>query len=123
MPSGPRHEKAELVLNLALMMHATRAGLSLEDMQRELEISRRTAERMRDAVERVFPQMEEVESGERAKRWRLPPGAASRLIDCSGEQIAVLHTAIALLRREGMAGQAEELERLHISLRGDMRLE
>ncbi len=30
MGIGPRHEKAELVLRLALMMQATRTGVSLE---------------------------------------------------------------------------------------------
>jgi hypothetical protein len=32
MGSGPRHENAELVLRLALMMQATREGLSLGDI-------------------------------------------------------------------------------------------
>lgn len=123
MGSGPRHEKAEMVLKLALMMQATRAGLSLEDVQHEMGVSRRTAERLRDAVERVFPQMELVESEERTKRWRLPSGVLSRLTDCSSEQLAAMNTAISLLTREGAIGLAGELERLQVSLRGAMRPE
>ncbi len=121
MGIGPRHEKAELVLRLALMMQATRTGVSLEEIQGDLGVSRRTAERLRDAVERVFPQMEPVETGERTKRWRLPSGALARLTDCSVDQLAALNTAIKLLTREGLDVQAEELEKLHLSLRGALR--
>ena len=53
---GPmRYEKAETVLRVALDMQASALGLSLEDLQRNYSdkpLSRRTAERLRDAVER-----------------------------------------------------------------------
>lgn len=123
MGSGSRHENAELVLKLALMMQATREGVSLGDIQEKLEVSRRTAERMRDAVERVFPQMEVVASGEKIKRWRIPQGVLSSLVDGSKELLADLNTAIELLKRENMAGQAMQLENLRLSLCGAMRPE
>ncbi len=121
MGSGPRHENAESILKLALMMQATREGVSLADIQNQLEVSRRTAERMRDAVERVFPQMEPITGGERIKRWRLPQGTLSRLMNGSKEQLADLSTAIDLLKRENMQGQAAQLESLRLSLCGAMR--
>jgi hypothetical protein len=67
--------------------------------------------------------MEVVASGEKIKRWRLPQGTLSRLIDGSKEQLADLSTAIELLKRENMAGQATQLENLRLSLCGAMRPE
>ena len=49
------------------------AGITLDEIAARFAVSRRTAERMRDAVAEVFPQLEEIE-GERPKRWRLPNG-------------------------------------------------
>ncbi len=53
-----RYERVEDILKLALLMQATTYGLSLYDIQDHFRISRRTAERMRDAVVRLFPQIE-----------------------------------------------------------------
>ena len=66
-------------------------------------LSRRTAERLRDAVERVFPQLELVNPNELPKRWRLPAGAANGLATVTTEELAVLNltTAIALFHCYG----------------------
>ena len=58
-----RHEKATLVLELARRLAASAEGLSTEEMARDLGVCRRTAERMRDAVAQVFPQMELLQEG------------------------------------------------------------
>ncbi len=123
MGTGSRHEKAELVLRLALLMQSTRNGVSLAEMQSQLKISRRTAERLRDAVERVFPQVEVANPGEKTKRWRLPQGVLSRLTDLTAAQLADFSAAISLLRREGLSRQADELEKLRLSLHGAQRPE
>ena len=53
-----RYEKSEIVLRIALEMQGSASGLSLEDIRTRYSdkpLSRRTAERLRDAVERLFP--------------------------------------------------------------------
>src|SRR5262245_12594108 len=58
-----RYEKAELVLRVAIDMQGLAYGLTLEDIRYNYTgepLSRRTAERLRDAVERLFPQLEVV---------------------------------------------------------------
>ena len=50
-----RHEKAGQVLELARMLASTAEGLTLDEMAQRLSVSRRTVERMRDAVRDVFP--------------------------------------------------------------------
>ncbi len=83
--------------------------------QRELqEISRRTAERARDSLREVFPQVEETTDalGDRKKRWRLPPGVLNRLLTVDGAELAELAHAAFYLRAEGMHERAKTLESL-----------
>lgn len=120
MGRGLRHEKAEFVLRLALMMQATRSGISLSEIMDAFEVSRRTAERMRDAVERVFPQIESVDSDERIKRWRIPPRSFSNLIDCTPQHLSSLHLATDMMRKKGHEDRVKELEDIDLLLRGSM---
>ncbi len=66
-----RFEKLETLLRVALDMRGNADGLSLAEIERDYAVSRRTAERMRDAIERVFPQMKQANPRELPKRWRI----------------------------------------------------
>jgi predicted DNA-binding transcriptional regulator YafY len=118
-----RFEKLETLLRVALAMRGTAEGVSLGDIQRDYTVSRRTAERMRDAIERVFPQMEQANPGELSKRWRIRSGAVSDLIGFSIEEMTALGTAIALLRRDNLAEPAARLETLSAKLKSLIRPE
>ena len=107
-----RFEKLETLLRVALDMRASAEGLSLDDIQRDYGVSRRTAERMRDAIERVFPQMEQANPGELPKRWRLRASALSGLIGVSAEELAALNTALGLMRRDDLAEPLARLQTL-----------
>jgi predicted DNA-binding transcriptional regulator YafY len=112
-----RYEKLETLLRVALDMRGNAEGLSLADIERDYGVSRRTAERMRDAIERVFPQMEQANLGELPKRWRIRAGALSNLIGISAEELAALNTAVGLMRREAMAEPLGRLETLSSKLK------
>ncbi|MDW8445097.1 MAG: WYL domain-containing protein [Acetobacteraceae bacterium] len=99
--------KLEQILRLALAFQGTREGLSLADIQTEFGVARRTAERMRDAVARVFPQFERCDNGDRVRRWRLPPGTLGGLVAVSAEELAELDTAAAELARRGLRERAD----------------
>ncbi len=111
---GPmRYEKAETVLRVALDMQASNLGLSLEEIQHNYSdhpLSRRTAERLRDAIERLFPHLEQANPGEVPKRWRLPASAVHGLANITASELADLGTAVSLLRRENMILQAKNAE-------------
>ena len=81
------------LFDLAMQMQSSGDGLSLNDIQNKYNISRRTAERMRDALLRYFPQMEEVDTGERTKRWRIPQRTLNSLIAFSSDELTSLKTA------------------------------
>jgi len=119
-----RHEKAEVLLRIAFDMQGTAEGLSLEDIQRnyaDKPLSRRTAERLRDAIERIFPQMEQANPREIPKRWRIPAGTTARLVSVTAEELAALKTAVSLLRRENLLPQAENAERAVSKLRAILK--
>lgn len=107
-----RYEKADNMLQLALEMQAARGGLSLQDIESRFDVGRRTAMRMRDAILRNFPQAEEVDTDERIKRWRIPPGVLNQLVNFSADELADLDTAIKLLRQRNRKDQAANLETL-----------
>lgn len=112
-----RYSRLADLVRLAMQMQGRADGLSLDDIGRTFEVSRRTAERMRDAIRDAFPQTEElVEPGGR-KRWRLPPGTAGRLADPTIDDIAALHRGAELARQSGDSATADHLDTLSDRLR------
>lgn len=116
-----RYSRQEDLLRLALMMQGTAEGLSLDEMAEQFDVSRRTAERMRDAILRVWPQVEELADEGGRKHWRFPPGSLGRLTEPSLEELAAAHRAIALARREGDEVTANSLKGLVAKLRAGLR--
>ena len=116
-----RYEKADMVLQLALEMQASHMGLSLMEIEQRFGVGRRTAMRMRDAILRNFPQAEEVSTGERTKRWRIPRGVMDRLVTFSAEELATLETAAKLFERDNLEDQAAAVAGLSAKLRSLMR--
>jgi len=105
-----RFEKAKNLLQLATAMQGTRAGISLHDIEQKFEVGKRTAQRMRSALEDLFPQLEEVDTGEYVKRWRLPAGVVNKFINIDAEDIANLDMAASLLERDNLYAQAKSLK-------------
>ena len=118
-----RFEKAEQLLQLAEMMQGSSEGIGLADIQERFDVGRRTAERMRDAVIRIFPNVEERVQEDKIKRWRLRPGSLKHLTHLNADDLSELKTAIDQLRRENLPVQADNLERLWLKLKGMVRPE
>ena len=118
-----RFEKAEQLLLLAEYMQSSSEGVSLFDIQDRFDVGRRTAERMRDAVIRLFPNVEETVQADKTKRWRLRSGSLGHLTHLNADDLSELKTAIDHLRRENLPVQVENLERLWVKLKGMVRPE
>ena len=73
-----RHDKARALLELARTLAGSAEGLTLDEMAREAGVDRRTAERMRDRLQDLFPQLEVVPDPP-TKRFRIPAGLAGCL--------------------------------------------
>lgn len=90
------YEKIHDLLDLAILMQSNREGISLEEIKQKYNVSRRTAERMRDMILSQFPQAEELIDG-RQKRWRIPQGTLRDFIQFSAEEFSAIETARKLL--------------------------
>ena len=85
-----RYEPSQRLLRLARHLAASRAGLTLDEMAAELEVGRRTAERLRDSLAAMFPQMECWDDDERVRRWRLPGSALVGVVEPRPEAVAAI---------------------------------
>jgi predicted DNA-binding transcriptional regulator YafY len=115
-----RHEKAGGLLQLARALAATAEGLTLEEMAAEAGVGRRTAERMRDALWTLFPQMEEV-ADPPTKRFRIPHGLDGLFQSPNAEELVELSKAADQLAASGAPARAEALRALEKKVRSAMR--
>src|ERR1700712_4597591 len=106
-----RHEKAGLLLDLARRLAASAEGLTLDEMAQASGAGRRTAERMRDALAALFPQMEEVTEGA-IKRFRIPGGLDAMFQTPTAEELLELNKAASSLHGAGAESRARILESL-----------
>ena len=118
-----RYARADRLIQLALEMQAARGGLTLSDIEQRFGVSRRTAIRMRDAVVAAFPQADQVPSNDRSKRWRLSGGATRPLLGITADDLASLENAAALLTRENLPEQAQELRGVASKIRATLAAE
>ena len=105
-----RYEPAQRLLRLALALAGTRTGLSLDEMAGELQVGRRTAERLRDSLAEIFPQLEGFDDDARVRRWRLPGGAIAGVVEPRAECVATID---GVARQCAMHGEADRAALLH----------
>jgi predicted DNA-binding transcriptional regulator YafY len=116
-----RYAPAEHLLRLARHLAATRTGLTLDEMADELGVGRRTAERMRDSLAAVFPQLESWDDDGRLRRWRLPASALVGVVEVRAEAVAAIETSARECEVHGEADRAALLREASTTLRAVMR--
>ena len=107
-----RYERLTDIVNLAIRLQGTRGGLTMDDIVAEFGVSRRTAERMRDAVEAAFGPLQRVETGDNRIHWRLQSTSLRGLVRITPEELAELESAASRLDRTGLAERAGTLREL-----------
>ena len=117
------YDRAADIVRLAIRLQGSWSGLTLDDIQREFEVSRRTAERLRDAVEDVFGPLETVDTGEARRHCRLRTRSLRHLVSLSAEELAELAAAADALDRSGLQERAAMLRRLDDKLRALLEAE
>lgn len=104
--------KANELLRLATLAVARRSGISLAEIEAEFGVVERTAQRMIQALDRIFPDLEATTGDDGRKRWRLPPAAIRDLMTLLPEEIAALDLAVEMLGQAGSMIEASALMRL-----------
>ena len=90
MDDKPRYSRVTDVIELIILMQSKVVGVSLNDIQEEFDVSRRTAERMRDSVLNLLPQVGEIPTDSRVKRWGFINYSMNELVSFSKDEIATL---------------------------------
>lgn len=116
-----RYERVNDILRLAILLQGMRGGSTIDDIEDRFSVSRRTAERMRDAVEAAFGPLETVETADRCIHWRLQSASLQQLIHFSSEELADLESAAGHLERSGFVERAAKLRDLAVKLRAASR--
>lgn len=112
-----RYQRVTDIVRLAIRLQGTLGGLTLDDISEEFSVSRRTAERMRDAVEAAFGPLQMVDRDDRRRHWQLQSSAVCRFIRISTEELAEVESAAKGLDRTGVVERANLLRELAGKLR------
>ena len=120
-----RHDKAAGLLHLARALAGSAEGLTLDEMAafsgaQGRAKGRRTAERMRDALQTLFPQMEEVADTPR-KRFRIPGGLDGFMQAPTADELAELRAAARALDDAGGHARAALLRGLSAKVEAALR--
>ncbi len=102
------------------MLAGSAEGLTLDEMAQNLDVGRRTAERMRDAVWAAFPQMEAIDDPP-TKRFRIPSGLDGLFQTPTAEELAALRTAADSYKASGAENRASSLYALEAKLLSALR--
>lgn len=90
MEDKPRYSRISDILDLIIFMLSKLNGISLAEIQERFNVSRRTAERMRDSVLFILPQVDEIETNSRTKRWGFTNYTLNELVNFSSNDVATL---------------------------------
>ena len=90
MDDKPRYSRVTDIIELIILMQSKAAGVSLNDIQEDFDVSRSTAERMRDSVLNLLPLVGELPTDSRVKRWGFINYSMNELVSFSKDEIATL---------------------------------
>ena len=88
MNDKPRYSRISDILDLAVFMSSKLQGITIKDIEERYNVSRRTAERMRDSLTCIFPSIEEIETDDIQKHWGFVNYSISNLITFDIKEIA-----------------------------------
>jgi predicted DNA-binding transcriptional regulator YafY len=108
--------KAQDLITLARLAASRRRGISLNEICDEFGVSHRTAQRMTDALETVFTNVEAEDGPDRRRRWRVADRSLDRLQPRQETAVEALEIASRTARNDGRLRHATALEDLRDGL-------
>lgn len=106
-----RLNKTEEMIKLAMLFQNSYCGLSIDDIEKEFDCSRRSAERMKTVLFDLFPnKVEEFSSTQdRKKRWRFKKGTMNFLLSFTADDFADLENLKSLVKSEAKQKRIDEI--------------
>jgi len=87
----PRYSRVSDIIELATFMASRPQGITIKDIMEKYNVSRRTAERMRDSLLNIFPQILELDEIEDThKHWGFVDYSIKELINFTSKEVANL---------------------------------
>ena len=102
----PRYSRVSDIIDLAVFMQSKLNGITIKDIEKRYNVSRRTAIRMRDSLMNIFPSVTEIETDDTMKHFGFDNYSIKELIQFSPKEIANLNQ---LRRRTTNSEMKEEL--------------
>ena len=112
-----RYERLTDIVRLATQLQGARVGMTMDAIVEEFGVSRRTAERMRNAVETAFGPLLTVDTEDTRLHWRLQSTSLRGLVQVATEDLAELESAASHLDRAGLDDRAGALREIAVKLR------
>lgn len=88
MQDKPRYSRVSDILDLAIFMSSKLQGVTLNEIAERYNVSRRTAERMRDSLTCIFPSVDEIETDDIQKHWGFINYSISQFVTFSPKELA-----------------------------------
>ncbi|MBR5303553.1 MAG: WYL domain-containing protein [Candidatus Gastranaerophilales bacterium] len=94
MQDKPRYSRVSDILDLAIFMQSKSLGITISDIMERYNVSRRTAERMRDSLLNIFPSIDEIDTADAQKHWGFINYSINSLITLDKEELIGLENLI-----------------------------
>ena len=111
MENELRFERILNIIDLIMTMQSRTRGVSLKEIETTYAISRRTAQRMKDIVLSLYPQVTELQTNSKVKRWGFK-GKPVNLSNFSADDIADLTSIKELCKINNMQDKLPVLDKV-----------
>ena len=111
-----RYERILNIIDLIMTMQSNTFGVSLKDIQTAYNVSRRTAQRMKDIVISLYPQVKELQTNSKIKRWGFK-GKPVNLFDFNSDDIADLENIKELCEINNLSDKISVLNKVIESIK------
>lgn len=111
-----RFERIHDVVSLIMALQAPGPGLTIDEIMERYGVARRTAERMRDTVGRLFPDLTFHMGDDGRRYWKLPSEHVNGALRPQAVEIDALRDAVHDAEKAERTPQAARLRALYARL-------
>ena len=111
-----RYERILNIIDLIMKMQSNTLGVSLKEIQESYNVSRRTAQRMKDIVMDLYPQVTELQTNSKIKRWGFK-GKPVNLFDFNSDDITDLENIKELCKINNLSDKISVLNKVIESIK------
>ena len=106
-----RMNRIKDIIDLIMLMQSRTIGVSLNEIQEDFNVSRRTAQRMKDIVMTLYPQVSEIKTNSRIKRWGFK-GKPVNLFNFNSDDIADLVSVKDLCKINNLSDKVKIIDKI-----------